>query len=348
LLLTAAVLAVAGPATALNRVGQAGDLIGAKLTLLYITPNANVNRTIYSYKLVVDDPAILHVNTSTLTLRDMAGVMAIGNAIGWRTDSFTNSTATWVYARQLPYRNYSTFDIEADNAKTTLGDITYHLDADEDTYGTVEGPVPIIAQPAHQISGTVFLDADGDGIFDEGEEIVAGVTLELRAGDGRVLATTTTGGHIYSGEDEYLGNYVFHAVLPSGTPGDYLVVVTDEDGVLVGLLPTTDTSQPVLVTTSDVREVDFGYASKQTRIWGRVFFDADTNGASNDALEMGFGGVEVALSGTESGTQSTDQDGYYDFGTRPTGTYSLDGTDGAYGACSSTSCLRPRSPSPSP
>ena len=55
------------------------------------------------------------------------------------------------------------------------------------------------------VEGTVWSDADGDGIQDPGEVGIPDVTVELRGTDGNVVATTT------SGPD---GSYIFTGVNP--------------------------------------------------------------------------------------------------------------------------------------
>jgi len=321
--LVAVIVAVA-PAMALNKVGQPGENLAGKLTLVDVTDNPNVNRTTYSYQLTVTDPSILHVDESTLSLSHMAGVTGLGNAIGWRRLSFSDSTGTWQYARQLGFKNYSTFDIEADNTKTTLGTISYHLDADQDTFGTVEGPVALEVPLTFQISGTVFLDTDANGDFGDAEDGIPQVSLALVDGDGAEIATTVTDDGAYTGGNVYLGNYVFEQV----PPGGYRVVVTDILGAVTDLTPTTPTNHTVVVACSDIREIDVGYAEASTQIHGRVFFDANRDGHSDDAIEMGFDQVEVTLTWQEGGqpqseTATTDSDGYYDFGTRAAGEYTV-------------------------
>jgi len=256
LALVAATFVLGRPVSALNKVGQPGDS-SAQLQLLDVTQNPHVNRTTYSYSLVINDPSLLHVGQSTLTLRDMAGVKAIGNAIGWRRQSFTDSTGRWEYARDLGFKNYSTFDIEVDNDMTQRGVISYHLYAGLETFGTVEGPVAVGLDETYQVSGTVFLDANASGVFDaDTEQLIPQVTLSLRKPNGVEVASTVSNGGSYDMNGEYLGNYVFEAV----EPGPYKVVVTDFLGVLDDLTLTTGRRPRAIVVRSDVRHVDFGYA----------------------------------------------------------------------------------------
>ncbi len=116
------------------------------------------------------------------------------------------------------------------------------------------------------ISDFVWWDNDGDGVQDAGEPGAVGVTLTLHDdvnGNGAVdvgeglLATDTT---------DAAGLYRFSNLLP----GDYVVTVTDADGVLAGAtLITIGSSGPspraVTLGTADAREdVDFGYQGAGT------------------------------------------------------------------------------------
>jgi len=258
LALVAAALGIGRPAGALNNVGNPSGVSPAQVKLLYVTDDPTMNRTIYSYKLWVSKPSILRVNQSRLTLGAMAGVKAIGAAIGWRTHSCTDGTGTWQYDRQLPYKNYSTFDIEVDSNRTRPGAISYHLYADQETFGSVEGPVALDLAETYQVSGTVFLDADADGVFDpDTEQLIPGVTLSLLRPNGTEVASAISNGGSYNGAGEYLGNYVFDGV----ERGPYKIVVTDFLGVLSGMRLTSGKMPYAVAVKGDARCINFGYAS---------------------------------------------------------------------------------------
>jgi len=274
---------------------QAGSNSTARLTLLYVTEDPTVNRTIYSYKLTLDDPSILCVDESTLTLSGTAHIKAVGAAIDWRRLAFTDSTTTWQYAKQGDYTSYSTFDIETDACMTQLGQISYHLDADRDSSGVVPGPV---AKQWFQINGTVFYDASQDGVFDPPQEqIIPGVTLALVDPDGNVAETETSNGPVHCHlTGEYLGNYVFEVAMSLGElPDYYMVVVTDDDGVLTEFLPTRPTEQFVPVSGCDVREVDFGFSNP-----GDVHEDLT---GSNKTIGFWKTNIKKALAGKTNGIQ---------------------------------------------
>ena len=81
---------------------------------------------------------------------------------------------------------------------------------------------------AAQLTGVVYLDNNQDALFDAGDTVIAGATVELLAGN-RVLATTLT---------TATGAYTF----TSQTPGTYTVSVTPLPGNLA------DTPSPMRVT----------------------------------------------------------------------------------------------------
>lgn len=159
------------------------------------------------------------------------------------------------------------------------------------------------------IGNLVWLDENGDGVFDASEEPIGNVTVTLYrdldgngerdSGDPRLLTTTTTATlEPQFGTD---GNYQF-----TGLPaGDYLVVVSDENGELngywqsIGTAATDGNSQqsPYAVTVG-VDEVnstaDFGYFVQGAAVGNRAWVDGDGNGIQ-DLGEALLADVEVTL-----------------------------------------------------
>ncbi|MEZ4707417.1 MAG: SdrD B-like domain-containing protein [Caldilineaceae bacterium] len=70
------------------------------------------------------------------------------------------------------------------------------------------------------IGNYVWLDADGNGVQDAGEEPISNVTVQLFDGNGNLVATTTTDAN---------GLYGFSEL----TPGDYYVQFTAPDGLIL-------------------------------------------------------------------------------------------------------------------
>ena len=187
--------------------------------------------------------------------------------------------------------------------------------------------------PSGSIGDTVWLDENGDGVQDPGEDGLANVTVELLDANGMVVATTQTdgtGGYLF---DEVIeGTYtvrVASASLPAG-----LVPTYDEDGIAPPL-----TSSVSLVAGTEHETADFGLnyvppadttapgSSATGAIGDRIWLDADGDGIQ-DPEEAGIGGVVVTLYGDADG------DGVYDTVVATTttsadGRYIFDGLDPA-------------------
>lgn len=111
--------------------------------------------------------------------------------------------------------------------------------------------------PTGSIGDQIYDDNNTNGTFDSGDVGIANVTVQLIDdvnGNGvadtgeRVLATDTTGAD---------GKYLFTGVLP----GQYVVRVTDTNGVLGGATATTATTQSATLTLIGASSLaaDFGY-----------------------------------------------------------------------------------------
>ena len=200
--------------------------------------------------------------------------------------------------------------------------------------------VKIIVQPANQtslIGGTIWLDLNGNGVLDAGEQGIAGVTVELRDGSCTPNLTCLTD------VTDSSGKYSFPS-LQNGTP--YTVVVQtstlpagltltgDPDSVKDGQTTITLTSSNEPYTTAN-----FGYQGNVS-IGDFVWKDLNHNGLQDGGLETGLGNVKVnltwaGLDGNLSTTADnltfstlTAADGSYNFSGLPAGTYqvSLDTT----------------------
>lgn len=146
------------------------------------------------------------------------------------------------------------------------------------------------------IRGTVFDDRNINGMQDEGEPGISGVSIALLQDDATIDTTTTD-------ED---GSYAFTSVLL----GDYLVEETD----LPGYTSETPNVRPVSLTSPGEEETvtfaDYG----PSRVTGIVFNDIDGDG-SKDGNERGIPGVPIDLlfEGTVEVTKTTDSNGVYFF-----------------------------------
>jgi protocatechuate 3,4-dioxygenase beta subunit len=183
---------------------------------------------------------------------------------------------------------------------------------------------------ASSVAGTVWRDADADGVIGAGETVrYPGVSV-------RITGTATTSGEsvdrtVTTAAD---GSYRF-----AGLPAGSYTVTVDQASVRAidaalgltsdpdGLGAAADGSFAVtLALGTDITSRDFGFASSS--LAGVVFGDDDNDGAV-DAGESGISGVTVTLTGTDdlgatvSRTATTDSSGAYTMsGLRP-GSYQL-------------------------
>ncbi len=208
------------------------------------------------------------------------------------------------------------------------------LTADFGYQGTDDG----FGGPEGAIGNQVWIETDGDGLFDplHGDFGQAGVTVELLK-DNVPYRTTTTGAS---------GRYAFLR-LPDG---NYKVVVSDLAGVLAGYVNTAlgpnpgqdnnNQAQPYGITLpvdSVNWTADFGY-TLPAAIGDYVWYDSNADGIQ-DVFEPGLGNVTVRLYqdngdgvlqvGTDKviGDRTTGADGGYLFIDLTPGAYFVDVTD---------------------
>ncbi|MEJ7138451.1 SdrD B-like domain-containing protein [Amphibiibacter pelophylacis] len=187
------------------------------------------------------------------------------------------------------------------------------------------------------LSGSVWNDANGDGIRQSGEAGIAGVTVDVRvAGTTNSVATAVT---------DASGNYSFSDI----RPGKFFVDFDETSAALrgkgftqshVGSNTAVDsdvvnpgagwTSELTLNSGDTVQHIDAG--ARPSAVTGRLWHDANLDGQQNSG-EAGLGGVQVALYATDAAgnainrlvaTTTTGADGTYSFGNVPTGRYFVD------------------------
>ncbi len=170
------------------------------------------------------------------------------------------------------------------------------------------------------IAGTVFNDANGDGLRDPTEAGVAAVTVKLiAAGPDGVLGTaddvvagtiTTNANGVYSFVSQPAGAYTVTETLPAG------------------YVSTTPKVVAVTLPVGGVANAQFG-VQQQNSISGTVFNDSNGNGFQ-DPGETGLAGVLVELfngSGILVSSRTTSVTGAYNFASVPIGIYTLVETD---------------------
>ncbi|MEX1018730.1 MAG: SdrD B-like domain-containing protein, partial [Litorilinea sp.] len=171
-------------------------------------------------------------------------------------------------------------------------------------------------QQVGRIGNLVWLDLNANGTYEpaNGETPMAGVTVDLYRdlnGDGDLdpgeprLATTVTAAGIDAAQFGADGNYIFN-----GLPvGDYIVDVSDRDGVLAGYWQSdgpndgqNNNSQvdPYAVNIAQGGEnltADFGYYVLPAAVGNWVWLDSNRDGIQNDG-EIGINDVPVILTVT--------------------------------------------------
>ena len=171
----------------------------------------------------------------------------------------------------------------------------------------------------------VWNDLNADGIQNDGNTGINGVTVDLLNESDVVIATTTT---INNPADGAAGYYQFSNL----APGTYKTQVDVTNPLLVGytaspagqgLSEALDSNGPVatsaqLSSGQSDETLDFGYYMPVT-IGDFVWNDSNANGIQ-DAGEAGIAGVKVNLSNGDSTT--TDANGHYLFTENP-GTYTV-------------------------
>ncbi|MDY7076443.1 MAG: SdrD B-like domain-containing protein, partial [Chloroflexota bacterium] len=178
----------------------------------------------------------------------------------------------------------------------------------------------ITTPPCAIIFGTVFIDADGDGVRDATEPGIGGVSITL---DGVITTTTDLDGHYVLSTTVAGVRTVVETDLPFYTPNSQEVSPTD----LKRYFSTTPNKVRTDVILGNSYQIDFGDALTNfgfASIPGTVFEDSDGDGIW-DEHELGIPGVLVTLD--EVTTTTTNINGSYTFSTTVTGVHTVIETD---------------------
>ena len=207
--------------------------------------------------------------TGVITLTGMPASLAAGASLGPIGVSYTQ-----------PPSGTSTIDASI-GTTTTLSD------------PGKTGATVTVTGAAASLSGTVFLDNNQDAIFDAGDGVIAGATVELLEG-GRVLASTVTNaGGVYTFTSPSSGRYTVAVVTSSGylsdtptpvavTLGGKVIVVNfgEIQAAADGTLVLTKTSP--LVNVSSGQSVPYTITARNPRSMPIV------NGTVTDLMPAGF------------------------------------------------------------
>ncbi|MEZ4990989.1 MAG: SdrD B-like domain-containing protein, partial [Saprospiraceae bacterium] len=191
--------------------------------------------------------------------------------------------------------------------------------------------VTVDASACASIGDLVWEDLNGNGLQDDPDSGVEGVTVNLKDDGGTVIATTTTAVD---------GSYSFTGLIP----GTYSVQFTDIPSGFVfapldagsddALDSDADPANSGMTTTvtlaagDNYEDFDAGILAKAS-IGNLVWEDFNGNGLQDD-LDSGVGGITVNLKdagGTVIATTTTAADGTYGFTNLDPGTYSVQFTD---------------------
>ena len=197
---------------------------------------------------------------------------------------------------------------------------------------------------SNSLAGNVYFDADNDGIFDAAESGIAGVDIRLQGTDhlGNTVDITlqTLGDGSYLFDDLRPGTYRITEAQPTTAANgkDYLDG-TDTIGTQGGNDSVNDDfSNIVLSTGVETHGTGNNFGElEEAELSGFVWHDADNDGV-RDASEVGIGGVDVTLSGTDDQgtitpvTVTTNPDGSYSFDRLRPGEYTITQTQPTFPA----------------
>lgn len=177
-----------------------------------------------------------------------------------------------------------------------------------------------------EVGGTVWHDADNDGVIDPDEERIGGVVIELFDKEGSKVAETVTDANgDYEFTDLVPGEYLIRQTQP-GTFIDGMDSVGNVDGVEVGYVTQNDEFCVKLEPGDDGNDYDFGEL-RPSSISGTVHADANGDCIFNPADgDEPLEGVELVLldaDGEVVATTLTDANGNYSFDGLAPGTYSV-------------------------
>ena len=182
------------------------------------------------------------------------------------------------------------------------------------------------AEVTSSISGQVYLDLNNNGFRDANEQGLGGVLITLTGTEttsGKAVTRTTTTGvdGKYSFANLRAGTYVVEETQPIGVADGQ-----DRTGTGGGTLANDKVSNISLGIGASVTGYDFGEVNRGMS--GVVFVDLNNNGLQ-DAGEPGIAGVQINLTGTDSGGNAvtriafTSATGFFSFNDLPVGTYEL-------------------------
>ncbi|MFK3385631.1 carboxypeptidase regulatory-like domain-containing protein, partial [Staphylococcus aureus] len=179
-----------------------------------------------------------------------------------------------------------------------------------------------IYKPKYNLGDYVWEDTNKNGIQDQDEKGISGVTVTLKEENGNVLKTVTTDADgKYKFTDLDNGNYKVEFTTPEGYTPTTVTSGSDIEKDSNGLTTTG------VINGADNMTLDSGfYKTPKYNLGNYVWEDTNKDG-KQDSTEKGISGVTVTLK-NENGevlqTTKTDKDGKYQFTGLENGTYKVE------------------------
>jgi uncharacterized repeat protein (TIGR01451 family) len=257
---------------------------------------------------------------------------------------FTSSTGTSGSASG-PFEPAPNNNLDNEDKGTTNGTVVQGglIDLQLGSQLTGETPTPGITDPAldansnltqdfgffqsGSLSGFVYVDMNGNGVKDNGDTPLSGVTVTLEDANGNTLATTTTGrdgSYLFTGVGA--GTYsVVEGPTPTFAEGTNTVGAVA--GTPVGTLgPATDQISAITLGAGQ-SGINYNFGEVGASVSGTVFLDQNNDGKQEPG-ENGIPNVTITLTGTNGDvpvtlTTTTASDGTYSFNGLGPGTYQI-------------------------
>ncbi|WP_457806615.1 SdrD B-like domain-containing protein, partial [Staphylococcus aureus] len=179
-----------------------------------------------------------------------------------------------------------------------------------------------IYKPKYNLGDYVWEDTNKNGIQDQDEKGISGVTVTLKDENGNVLKTVTTDADgQYKFTDLDNGNYKVEFTTPEGYTPTTVTSGSDIEKDSNGLTTTG------VINGADNMTLDSGfYKTPKYNLGNYVWEDTNKDG-KQDSTEKGISGITVTLK-NENGevlqTTKTDKDGKYQFTGLENGTYKVE------------------------
>ncbi len=271
---------VGGPVLSISKSGTPGTVLTGKV-ITYTLAYAN-NGPAGATNVTITDQ--VPVNTTYLDCSGGTSCSQDGGVVTWNVDSVAAGASGSVVFTARAAADLAT--------GSTIVNQTYSISSDQTdaVYG-----LPVITKvnrEAAVIEGTVFNDADGDGVLDDGETGLNGVTVTL---PGAVTPAVTTGA---DGKFNFRVETEGDVLLSTGNFGSYFRT-TPPQVYLFAILGTTQT-------------VNFGFSNSAVFgvVYGTVYHDRDANGLQSLG-ELGLAGVEVSSGSATPAAVTTNPYGQY-------------------------------------